>query len=316
LTAGGTLSALRQPFGIAPSPPPRLEGTVTLPDGRRLGYAEYGAPRGPLVMWFHGMPGARRQVPVSGREAAERLGLRVVCVERPGVGDSTDFLYSKLCDWATDVGVVADHLGYDRFVVVGLSAGGPYALACAHELPDRVAAVGLLGSLVPTAGEDAIAEGIVALAQRFNGPLTLFRRPLGLGLRGFIKVMNPLSHFAVQAFAGMMPEGDRRVLGDPAVEAMFVDDLTVGSARQFQAVANDLVLIGRPWGFRLGDIRVPVRWWHGDADPFVPLEQAQRAAALLPDVEFTVRPGESHLGEFAAADKVLGAIAHLCEAPA
>ena len=302
------------PFGIAPSPPPRLEGTIPLPDGRRLGYAEYGHPRGPLVLWFHGMPGARRQVPPAGREAADRLGLRIVCVERPGVGDSTDHLYPVLCDWAQDVGVVADHLGYERFVVVGLSAGGPYALACAHQLPDRVVGVGLLGSLVPTAGEEAIAEGIVALSHRFNGALSLFRHPLGRGLWGFIKVMNPLSHLCVQAFARAMPEGDRRVLSDPAVEAMFVDDLTVGSARQFQAVANDLVLIGRPWGFRLADVRVPVRWWHGDADPFVPLEHAQRAAALLRDVEFTVRPGESHLGDFAAADEVLAAMTHICEA--
>jgi pimeloyl-ACP methyl ester carboxylesterase len=264
-----------------------------------------------LVLWFHGSPGARLQVPPVGRDAAEDLGLRVVCVERPGVGYSTDHAYRQLCDWAADAAVVADRLGHERFMVVGLSGGGPYALACAQALPSRVVAVGLLGSLVPTAGADAVAGGLVALSQRFNGALRVLRRPLGLALWGFVRAMNPLSHVIVQAFARLMPEGDRRVLGDPALEAMFVEDLTIGSERQCQAFVNDFILIGRPWGFRLADVHVPVRWWHGDSDPFVPLEQAQRAAAMLGDVELMVRPGESHLGDFAAADEVLAVLARI-----
>ena len=176
---------------------------------------------------------------------------------------------------------------------------------------ERVVAVGLLGSLVPTSGEDAVSEGIVALSRRLNGALTVLRRPLGIGLWGFVRAANPLSHVLVQAFARVMPEGDRRVLGDPELEAVFVDDLSVGSERQFQAFVNDLILVGRPWGFRLADVDVPVRWWHGDADPFVPLVQAQRAAAMLPDVELSVRPGESHLGDFAAADEALTTLAGL-----
>src|SRR5437660_11899641 len=86
---------LFRPLGVAPSPSPRLEDTIRLSDGRRLGYAEFGDPAGPLVLWFHGSPGARRQVPVAGRDAAEHLGLRLVCVERPGVGNSTDHAYHQ-----------------------------------------------------------------------------------------------------------------------------------------------------------------------------------------------------------------------------
>lgn len=265
------------------------------------------------MLWFHGSPGARRQVPPAGRDAAENLGLRVVCIERPGVGDSSDHVYKSVSEWPHDVAQVADRLGHERFMVVGLSGGGPYALACAYELPNRVVAVGLLGSLVPTAGEDASAGGLVTLSRRFNPALRVLRRPLGLFMWGFMRVSNPLSHLIVQGFGRVMPEGDRRVLADPAVEAMFVDDLTVGSKRQFQAFINDAVLIGQPWGFRLADVRVPVRWWHGDSDPFVPLAQAQRAAAMMPDAELMVRPKESHLGDFAAADDVLNVLARIWE---
>jgi pimeloyl-ACP methyl ester carboxylesterase len=120
------------PLGVAPCPPPRIEGTIALPDGRRLGFGEYGDPTGPLVIWFHGALGARRQVPLVARRAAEELGLRVVCLERPGIGFSTDHSYRQMRDWAADVAFVADRLGHERFMVVGLSGGGPYALACAH----------------------------------------------------------------------------------------------------------------------------------------------------------------------------------------
>ena len=152
---------------------------MTLPDGRRLGFAEFGDPHGPLVLWFHGSPGARRQVPPAGRHAADELGLRVVCVERPGVGASIDHAYRDLRDWAVDVSVVADRLGHERFLVVGLSGGGPYALACAHELPDRVAAVGLMGSLVPTAGDESAAGGLVALVAAMSSAAVASSPPYG-----------------------------------------------------------------------------------------------------------------------------------------
>jgi len=299
------MPVLRRTFGIGPSPPPQAEGTIELADGRCLGYAEYGEAEGPLVLWFHGTPGARRQVPLIGRDAARDLGLRIVCLERPGVGDSTEHIYERLSDWAADVAVASKQLGHERFMVVGLSGGGPYALACAHELPSRVVGVGLLGSVTPATGDDTAAQGPVHLTVPFHDLLKLIRRPLGIGLWGFVQIIAPLAHPLVLGCTRIMPQGDRLVLLDPDYEAMFVDDLINGAKRQFQAVVNDAVLLGRPWGFSLSEVAAPVRWWHGDADPFVPLEEARRAAALLPDVELMVRHGESHLGGFAAADEVL-----------
>jgi pimeloyl-ACP methyl ester carboxylesterase len=82
-----------------------------------------------------------------------------------------------------------------------------------------------------------------------------------------------------------------------------------GATHQCRALLHDIALFGRPWGFPLAEVRVPVLWWHGDVDPFVPLADAREAAALLPRVDFVVRTGESHLGEFAEADEVLAALA-------
>jgi pimeloyl-ACP methyl ester carboxylesterase len=224
------------------------------------------------------------------------------------VGDTTDLRLTSFADWADVTATIADHLGHHRFAVVGLSGGGPYALAAAAGLPDRVTAVGILGGVCPVAGPDACPGGVVGLAARFQPLLEPLRKPFGVFLWALLQPMGPLSHPAYRAFANLMPEGDREVFRDPGIEAMFIDDLMHASRRQFGALAHDVALFGRPWGFELADVGVPVRWWHGDADNFVPLAHAEATVARLPDCELHVRPGESHLGGFAAADDVLRTI--------
>jgi len=109
-------------------------------------------------------------------------------------------------------------------------------------------------------------------------------------------------------FASLMPDGDKRVFADPDIEAMFIDDILLAARGRFQALVDDARLFGRDWGFRLADVKVPVRWWHGDADPIVTFDDAQTAVSLLPNAELILMPDESHLGGFAAADDVLGFI--------
>lgn len=118
----------------------------------------------------------------------------------------------------------------------------------------------------------------------------------------------PFAHYACQAYAMTTPAGDRRVLRDPVMEGMFIDDIVLVAKGGFQAIIDDARLFGRDWGFRLADVKAPVRWWHGDADNIVPLREAQAAVDLLPDAELILRTEESHLGGFATADEVLSFI--------
>ena len=261
------------------------------------------------VLWHHGTPGGRRQIPLAGRRAAERLGLRLVCVERPGVGDSTDHRYDSIRDWAEDAAKVVDHLGHDEFVAVGLSGGGPYALACAHELPDRV----------PSWGSSAASR-------RWRVPRRHRARaswPWPSGSRGCSTRCDPSSDRALggdpaghapgelglRLYAKTTPEGDRKVFADPEIKAMFMDDIANASRRRFGAILHDAALFGRPWGFNIADIDAQVFWWHGDADNLVPIAHAEHSAGLLKACEYFVRPTESHLGGFGAVDLVLETLA-------
>jgi pimeloyl-ACP methyl ester carboxylesterase len=288
--------------------PPRVEGVIVLPGDRRLGYAEFGVPRGRPVFWFHGTPGARRQIPPEARAAADERGVRLIGIDRPGVGDSTAHVYPSFHAWARDIAVAADRLGIERFGLVGLSGGGPYVLACAHELRDRVVAGAVLGGVAPARGPEAAPGGLVRLASRLEPVYRALHEPLGVMLTALVWALRPLSSRLFDVVAGLFPPGDRAVFERPEMKAFFLDDFLNGSRWGLRAPVYDLLLFSRPWGFRLRDIRVPIRFWHGDADHLVPLAHARHQADLVPGAQLRVRRGESHLGSLAAAEEILDSI--------
>ncbi|HTO01767.1 MAG TPA: alpha/beta hydrolase, partial [Microthrixaceae bacterium] len=119
--------------GIGP-PTARVVGETTVTGGRKFGWAEFGHPDGDVVLWFHGTPGARFQIPPGIDEIALQRGFRVIGVERPGTGSSTNHYYRRIKEFGPDIEALADGLGIERFGVVGLSGGGPYTLAVAHHM--------------------------------------------------------------------------------------------------------------------------------------------------------------------------------------
>ena len=141
--------------------PPRLEGTIRVAPKRRLGFAEFGPPHGRPVVWLHGTPGARRQIPAEARILAEALDLRIVGIDRPGIGSSTPHVYECISGFVGDLEVFADRLGIEDMVVIGLSGGGPYALAAGALRPDQVRAVGAGpgAHLLPEGSEVSPAPG-------------------------------------------------------------------------------------------------------------------------------------------------------------
>ncbi len=284
---------------------PRLEGTVLLRDGRSIGFAEYGTPDGAPIFWFPGTPGGRRQIPPRARRAAEQRNVRLIAVERPGLGASTPHLYGSLLGWADDVEEIADRFGLERFGLVGLSGGGAYVLACAYQLVERVIGGAVLGGVAPARGDDAPAGGAVGFAARGRFFLHAFREPFARALWATVYSLRPLASRVFDLFVSTMPEGDQEVMQRPEMKQMFLDDMLRASRRQLHALVYDAVLFTRPWGFSPREIRVPIRFWHGDADTFVPLEHAEHLAALIPDTELRIRPREGHMGNLDAAEEVL-----------
>lgn len=275
---------------------------LDLGDGRRLAYDLLGDPGGPAVMMFHGTPGSRLHLG-AGDEPARRLGVRLVVPDRPGCGQSTDHPGRTLMSWAADVAALADDLGLGGFVVVGVSGGGPFALAAGHSLPDRVRAVVTVGSPAPPDPSLPPPRVLSRLARRAEWAARLaFALLLYPGRRKPAR--------AVDRLAGAMAPSDRELLtGDTAVRAAFVDDLAHQAPTTARSAARDFALFVRPWDFRLEDLRVPVHVWHGSEDRNVPVAHAAVIAGRCPlGVPHEVAGG-GHLLLVTHSNEIFGALA-------
>jgi pimeloyl-ACP methyl ester carboxylesterase len=284
---------------------PKLEGNIAVGDDRQIGFAEFGDPQGRAIFWLHGTPGARRQIPMDARVYAEQRQIRLIGIDRPGIGSSTPHQYDTAFAFAEDLRTIADTLGVDKFEVIGLSGGGPYALACAAAMPDRIVAAGVLGGVAPVRGADAIGGGVSTLVTVAAQVIEVAGAPIRLAASGLIRLIRPVAEPALYAYARISPEADRRLLVRPEFKAMFLDDLLNGSRKQLAAPFADVVVFARDWGFRLDEVKVPVRWWHGDRDHIVPFEHGQHVVSRLPDAELSHLPGESHLAGLGRAEEIL-----------
>src|SRR3954470_4096908 len=129
-----------------------LEVMLGTGDGRQLAVALWGPSEGAPLFFLHGGPGSRLLRHVRGEY--EKAGVRVATYDRPGFGLSSRDRGRTVADSAADVAAIADHLGWERFAVCGVSAGGPYALAAAALLPDRVTRCATIVGIGPSDAPD------------------------------------------------------------------------------------------------------------------------------------------------------------------
>ncbi|HUY98853.1 MAG TPA: alpha/beta hydrolase [Thermomicrobiaceae bacterium] len=284
------------------------EGLVELRDGRRLAYADHGVSSGRPCLFFHGIPGSRRQPELIADEA-RAAGLRVIGVDRPGFGGSTYQPGRRFLDWPADVAALAAALELDRFAVVGISGGSAYALACAVTLPASLSAVVLLSGMGPL---DDPAVG--PMLPRFSRSMRLGVRLARIAPRVALRLLarqvardsaltDPLARWAA-----MMSPADRALLARPGVATALRADIAESVCQGPVGMAWDLALYARPWGFRIGDVPVPVLLWHGDDDWNVPAEFGRGLARALPNCRAHFWPGEGHLAAISHAGEISQAL--------
>lgn len=258
-----------------------------LPDGRTLSFAYWGAPDGVPLLYFHGTPGSRFNA-LSFHTPAREAGVRVIAPERPGFGFSTRSAPRRLRDWADDVAAFADHLRLERFHLLGMSGGGPHALVCAALIPERLKSVTVSCSLAPLDVPDATKGMDPGLRRMWQASPRVQRwlvRALGIG-----------SRFAPDA--ALIPTRDPhavRFFEDPEIREGFLRDMREALRDGGTAMADEMAMLSKPWGFELGDIRLPVRIWHGEIDANCPISMGEHLIREIPNAEGTIFPGEGHL---------------------
>mgnify|MGYP001085269277 CR=1 FL=1 len=191
----------------------KTANTIRLKDGRLLGYAEFGDPAGKPIFHFHGIPSSRLEGKYAD-EVAAKHGVRLIAVDRPGIGLSDFKPKRTILDWPDDVVELADALEIVRFVVEGISGGGPYSAACAYKIPNRLTAAAIISGLGPinlgTKGMTRVNRVGFFVARRLPW---LLRLPLwwtGRQSRNIESVEKGLLKGSKD-----WPEPDRKVLLDP-----------------------------------------------------------------------------------------------------
>ena len=254
---------------------------ITLADGRRLSWHDFGDPNGSPVIFTAGTP-------VSGLsgasydDAARAAGLRWTCPDKPGYGGSDYHRERSLVSWADDLAALAGHLGLDRFALAGESGGAPFTLAAAHQLADQVSVVALIAAGGPIGPEERAGQ---QARIRFYGWLARNAPPLNA------------VPFTVMRWSLAIPAWRERSLRREM--AAIPQAMHARLRIEFEAVADalrqgtrgavqDAAMIKRPLPFPLSDIKTPVHLWHGARDTNAPIAIARRYARELPDATLHV----------------------------
>ena len=284
------------------------EGTVAGPEGGVVAWASWGEADGQPLMILHGTPGSRLNRSRD-PELYARLGSHVVTFDRPGYGRSSARPDRTVVSGAADALAVADALGWDRFSVLGVSGGGPHALAVAHRAPERTRSVGLAVSGVPPDMVDP--DDLIAVNRESR------RRALEEGrasLEEFLAehavriTADPGG--ALDAAMSDAPAADREMLRRPDVRAVAVEALQEAFANGPQGWFDDSWALISPWGFELREVRAPVRMWCGELDRNVPRASIERMAAELNVETLEIIPDAGHLGWLAHEERILQTLLH------
>jgi pimeloyl-ACP methyl ester carboxylesterase len=271
---------------------PSTPNHIILSDGRRLSFAEFGERPGKAVFYFHGFPGSRLEAKLADKVARD-THVRFIGIDRPGYGFSSFKPLRTVVDWVDDVAQLADALGIDRFSVLGVSGGGPYAAACACKIADRLDATGIICGMGP-----------VDRAGSMRHMPWMYRQGLRLAGRfpAIATVIFPFSAFFFRYYPGLMLSILSGKVAGPDNIALKNNTLVKVLRASFREAfrsslrwpATDAVLYSRPWEFRLQDIRTRVHLWHGEMDRIVPPEIARYMARNIPDCRATFYENEGH----------------------
>lgn len=275
-----------------------------LQDGRRLGFAQYGDPEGAPIIIFHDLWG-NRSLRHPDDSILARLGVRLIGVDRPGYGASTRKPDRSLMDVVDDVMLLSKALKLERFAVLGFSAGGPYALACAYRFPQivtRCAAVAPLPPLDHALGFQALHPFYGRLFQLASGNKSLFR----LLMRAFIwfDAQREPEQF-IRELGGSLSYADQKVLSNISLFKSRRDSWEEIRRGGSNSLIDEVASLIRPWGFHLQSIRIPVDIWWGEADAFCSPFVGQRMASLIPNARLRLEAQAGHFMLFSHWQAIL-----------
>jgi len=238
-----------------------MNKTTRYKDKEALAYAEYGAVGGFPILIQHGLIASIRDSYLFG--SLIRAGARLICIARPGYGQSSPYAMRNIGEWGDIVAGVVDELDFAEFDVLGMSSGAPYSYAIGRRLPDKTRNIFVFSGTPALYAERVLAHW-----------------PYPANKEATIDELEELAE--VLFFAGLSAEELQRA------------DIADSRMNHCFGIAQDLKLRCQDWGFSLPELLNPVYMQHSELDDSVPLVTAQITAGMLPNCRLEIRTQGPH----------------------
>jgi len=279
-----------------------MDERTTLPDGRQMSWRVWGDPEGQPLLRLQGTPGSRLSIPPLHHEWADRR-LRVIMADRPGFGLSTRLAGRGLLDVVDDYAVLLDELELDSVAVLGISGGGPHALAFAVRHPDRVRALSVVAGVPPVTDDDvaglpkanAISYQLAKLGWAALNEFTERERDVMLA--------DPVA--GLRASMVNAPPDDQRIMSEPSWQESHSIGVREALRQGGAGWTDEVAAILSPWGFEPEEVKPHVTWWAGEADINCPIAAVRRYVARLPSAELHIWEGAGHLRQYLRVNEFL-----------
>lgn len=229
-----------------------------------LSFAEYGGQDGFPILVQHGMIASIKDVEIF--SPLIDLGARLICIARPGYGESSPYEMRNIANWGEIAANLVDALDLDSFDVLGISSGAPYSYAIAHQLPEKTRNIFILSGIPALYNEKVQAHW-----------------PFDFQDDADLEEMQQLAH---QIFFSSLTEDDLK--NDAVLDSMKYDCFGIGL---------DLRIRCMNWGFKMEDIKNKVYMRHSKADNSVPFITAQITSELLPNCQLDIRENDTHFSQ-------------------
>lgn len=267
----------------------RTSQTIKLKDGRTLGFAEYGDPNGKLLFYLHGWPSSRLRTNIYDK-ICKSLNIRLISPDRPGYGLSDPKEDRTLLGYCDDLVELADSLNLNKFSVVGVSGGGPYAAACAYAIPQRITKTGIVVGLgpvyIPHILDDMIFINKISWLNYSRFPI----------LAKFASIYRMIVD---KYFLDILGRFDMRGGNDSKLMSELKDEwkkLSQETWRKgYKGAMKDILLYTKNWEFNVEDIKSKIYLWYGESDKNINLGTARYYASHIPNSHLKIYSNEGHL---------------------
>lgn len=266
---------------------------LQLDDGRNLAYAEYGDLNGEPVFHCHSVLGSRLELAFNAIEILKKKTVRLIVMDRPGYGASDYHPQNNFITWVQDLVQLADHLNIKKFSLTGYAMGGIYALACAHEIPERLNGVAIISAGdTPKSSKDY--KTIIPL-YKMNNRLAknipkVYSLLTGVLIKGILT--EPATFFS--QFSDRLEQSDRDILNSKEFKTEMFSSLTEGLRLGGKAASSEVIQFMHEWGFEVSSIKIPIDIWHGSSDYHVPIRLGKRLAEKIQRTRLTLKEKQGH----------------------